>query len=152
MIQGGPVFLRADGVIEFTADADIDSDGGPNVDADPCWNADTSYHHQGRPLNAQRVPYVVIPIGILDRVKPIGLGCAVTVTHTLTGRAARGVLGDLGPTAKDGEISPAMARLLGIDPNSRTGGEARRCIRYEIHVGQPAVVDGVTYPLQPLHG
>jgi len=149
-IESGPVFLRADGVIEFTADADIDSDGGPNVDHDPCWQADTSYHHAGKPLNAQTVPYVVIPIGILNLVKPIGLGCLVIVTHTLTGRSAAGVLGDLGPTAKDGEISAAMARRIGVNPNSRNGGEARRCIRYEVHIGIPAVIDGVTYALQPL--
>ena len=151
MIQGGPVFLRADGAIEFTADADIDSDGGPNVDDDPCWQAQTSYRYLGRSLNAQIIPYVVIPIGILDLVAPVGLGCAVTCTHTLTGKCGHGILGDLGPSTKDGEISAAMARLLGVNPNSRTGGESRRVIRYEVFIGKPAVLNGITYPLQPLH-
>ena len=150
-IQGVAITLCGDGVVRFIANADIDSDGGPNIDHDPCWQPDTTLRHAGASINAQQVPYVVIPIGILNMVGPIGLGCLVTCTHILTGKAGSGVLADLGPRSKVGEISPAMARLLGIDPNSRTGGESRNVIRYELHIGVPAVIDGVTYALQKLH-
>lgn len=149
-IQGCPIILHADGVIRFTADADIDSDGGPNVDHDPCWQPDTTYHHQGKAINAQKVPYAVIPLGILNLVKPMGLGCKVVCTHTLTHRSAEGVLADLGPTRKIGELSPEMARRIGVNPNSVRGGESRQVIRYEIHLGVPAVIDGIQYALQRL--
>lgn len=138
------------GLISFTADADIDSDGGPNIDHDPYWQPDTTLHHHGQPINAQRVPYCVIPIGILNKVPEMGLGCHCVVTNTRTGQSATAVLADLGPTRKIGEISPALARKIGVNPNSRIGGEERKIILYEIYVGNPATIDGITYKLQPL--
>jgi hypothetical protein len=149
-IEGCDINLDQDGVIRFTADADIDSDGGPNVDNDPCWQPETTLKFNGKSINAQKVPFAVIPIGILNKVGPIGLGCKVIVTDTRNGRWAFGVLADLGPTRKVGEISPEMARRIGINPNSVRGGEDEKVIRYEIFIGVPAVVDGITYKLQPL--
>lgn len=150
VIQNCPIVLCADGVIRFTADADIDSDGGPNVDHDTCWQPDTTYHYQGKPINAQVVPYVVIPEGILNLVGPRGLGCHCVVRNPLNGRIANAVLVDLGPTRKVGEISAALARRLGVNPNSVSGGEEHHVIEYEIYIGVPAEVDGITYPLQAL--
>jgi len=149
-VQNIQINLFPDHIIRFIADADIDSDGGPNIDHDPCWQPQTTLQFRGKSIDAQQVPYAVIPLGILNKVRPIGLGCHVICTHILTGKTAAGVLADLGPTRKVGEISPAMARLLGVDPNSRTGGEERNVIHYEIHLGVPALVNGVTYDLQPL--
>jgi len=152
IIEGSPVTLGIDGVIRFVGDMDIDSDGGPNVDKDPCWQPDTTLRHAGGSINAQTVPYVVCPIGVLDLVHEIGLGCRCVVTHTKNRREAVAVLADLGPRAKTGEGSPALARKLGINPNSRYGGEDAKVILYELHIGVPAVIDGVEYALQPLHG
>ena len=149
-IKGVPIILDDDNVIRFTADADIDSDGGPNVDNDPYWQPDTTLHHNGLPINAQTVPFAVIPIGVLNKVKGLGLGCKVIVTNALNGRSAVGVLADLGPTFKVGEISPAMARLIGVNPDSVRGGESRNVIRYEVFLDVPAVVNGVTYKLKRL--
>jgi len=151
-VEGSDIVLGGDGVIRYMGPARVDSDGGRNVDRDPCWQPDTSYHHQGKPLDAQSVPYVVIPLGILERVGPIGLGCAVTVTHSVSKKTARGICGDLGPRLKKGEISCEMARRLGLNPSSTRGGDDRPLYLYEFHIGVPAVIDGVTYQLQPLHG
>lgn len=150
-IEGVNIYQVGENCLRFIADADIDSDGGPNVDNDPCWQPDTTLHFNGKPINAQTVPYAVIPLGILNLVKPIGLGCKVVCTHITTNKSAIGVLADLGPTRRIGELSPEMARRIGINPNSRFGGEDRRLIKYEIFLGVPAVVDGITYQLQPLH-
>jgi len=149
-IEGSPVTLGIDGVIRFMGDMDIDADGGPNIDADPCWQPDTTLRHAGASIDAQAVPFVVCPIGVLDLVHEIGLGCHCRVTHTKTLRQADAVLADLGPRSKTGEGSPALARLLGIDANSRHGGEDRPVILYELHVGVPAVIGGVAYALQSL--
>lgn len=149
-IQGVDIYLCPDGVIRFIGDFCIDSDGGPNVDHDPCWQPDTTLHHNGRPINAQTVPYVVIPQGILDKVGPIGLGCQCFATYR--NKKVGAVLADLGPFTKQGEGSPELARRLGINPNSRTGGLEEEVVLYEIFIGVPAIVDGVAYKLQPLHG
>ena len=149
-IEGSPVTLGSDGVIRFLGDMDIDSDGGPNLDRDPCWQPDTTLRHAGLSINAQFVPYLVCPIGILELVGPIGLGCQCQATHTQTLKTSPAVLADLGPRSKTGEGSPALARRLGINPNSRYGGEDRKCILYELFIGIPARIDGIEYHLQPL--
>lgn len=149
-IEGKPITLGIDGVIRFLGNMDIDSDGGENIDHDPCWQAETTFKHNGHSIDAQKVPYVVCPQGILELVGPMGLGCYCRVTHTLNFREADAVLADLGPYKKDGEGSPALARLLVINPNSRYGGEDRPVILYELHVGYPAVINGIQYALQPL--
>jgi Fungal chitosanase of glycosyl hydrolase group 75 len=151
-IEGSPVTLGVDGAVRFVGDMDIDSDGGTNVDKDPCWQADTTLKHHGLSINAQVVPYVVCPIGILELVGPIGLGCRCVVAHTVNRREAVAVLADLGPRAKIGEGSPALARKLAINPNSRYGGEDAKVVLYELYIGVPAVIDGVEYALQPLRG
>lgn len=150
-IEGSPITLCSDGVIRFVGDMDIDSDGGANVDHDPCWAPDTTLHHNGMSIDAQKVPYLVCPIGILELVEPVGLGCQCYAVHLRTNREAGGVLADLGPSRKDGECSAALARRIGVNPNSVNGGESRKVILYEFHIGVPAVVDGVTYHLQRLH-
>jgi len=151
-IEGGDIILHSDGVIRFMGNFDIDGDGGPNIDHDPCWQPDTSLHHNGKPINSQTVPYVVIPLGILEKVGPIGLGCMCIITNTITKKSANAVLADLGPSRKDGEGSAELARRIGLSGNARTGGEDRRIILYEIHIGVPALIDGVEYKLQPLYG
>ena len=152
LIQGCAITLDDDGVIRFLADADIDSDGGPNVDHDPYWQPDTTLHLRGKPINSQVVPYAVIPIGILNKVRPIGLGCQVRVTNRSNGKSCDAVLADLGPTRKIGEISAECARRLGVNPNSVRGGTEKRIIFYEVYLGIPAIVVGISYKLQPLHG
>ena len=151
ILDNGSIVFCVDDAIRFIGDMDIDSDGGPNVDHDPCWQPDTTLHFNGHAINSQIVPYVVAPIGLFEKVKGIGLGCKCVVTHLKNKLSCDAVCADLGPATKDGEGSAALARRLGVNPNSRTGGEDRPVVFYELYVGIPAIIDGVTYDLQPLH-
>lgn len=93
----------------------IDTDGTRRAPEDPYWRGDTSLHYaNGRALDAQTVPYVVIPINE-RRVK---LGECVVVSYR--GRSTVAIVGDRGP--RFGEASAATARALGINPSGRSGG------------------------------
>ena len=158
------IWQDSDGRVFFVADADIDCDGGSNPHHDPCWQRDTSLHFPRRgqpgskPIDSERVPGIVVPPIIVTAVAGIVLGCRGRATKMRKRNglwqdiaSADAVVFDTGPTRKDGELTPALAKLLGIDPNPNTGGEDAAIIRYELWPGVPAVVDGLTYDLQP-HG
>lgn len=147
-IEGCDILLRPDGAIEYIAKAAIDCDGSDNRHHDPCWQADTSLHHHGQPIDAESVPYVVVPPLVIKSVRGIVLGCAARATHILTGKTTKAVVADVGPRRKLGEMSCECARRLGLDGNPNHGGTDRHVIRYEIFPGTPAVVDGVTYSLK----
>jgi len=149
IIQDRPVNLHGDGHLSFIADADIDCDGGANPQHDPCWQRDTTLHHHGHPVDAERVPFIVVPPSIVRAVAPVVMGCQAKITNTLNGQSCLAVVADTGPAKKLGELSPAAARRLGINPNPNTGGESRPVILYELWPGQPATVDGESYQLQP---
>lgn len=132
----------------FVGDLDIDSDGGSNPDHDPYWQPQTSLKFHGKSIDAEAVPGVVVPGWLPHAVGPIVLGCLCKVTNLATGQQAWGVAHDTGPLKKTGETTPAMARRVGVNPNSVSGGEEKPIILYEMWPGKPAVVDGVTYDLQ----
>ena len=108
----------------------IDTDGSRFAPEDPDWRGGTAlnYAHHGGPLDASRVPYVVIP---LDE-KGIKLGDYVSIGYR--GRSVLAIVGDRGP--RFGEASAAAARALGIAPSGRNGG----------------VESGVTYTFFPGSG
>ena len=154
-IQTANVYLTVDSngaeVVDFLADFDIDGDGsGGNPHHDPCFQPDTTLHHAGQALNAERVPFVVVPPLVCQRTRGMVLGCLAVVTYR--GRRAEAVVGDLGPAKKVGEGSPELARRLRIDPNPNHGGTDEFAVHYTIYVDVPAVIDGVTYQLRPLRG
>ena len=70
------------------------------------------------------------------------------VTHLLNHLEYEAVVYDVGPADQFGEITPALAKCIGVNPSARSGGESRRVVRYEIFPGVPALVDGIPYPLQ----
>lgn len=145
-IQGHDIVLNNDGSVTFTAGANIDNDGsGGNPEGDPFHQDETSLRVNGKSLNAQKVPYIVVPPAIIKGVVPVVLGSQGTVE--LNGKNVPVVVGDIGPKAKLGEISVECARRLGINPSPLHGG-VDGGVRYTIRPGVPAVVDGVTYPLQ----
>jgi hypothetical protein len=93
----------------------IDTDGARRAPEDPYWQGDTSLHYaNGRPLDAQTVPFVVIPLG----ENRVGLGDLVKVSYR--GRSVMAVVGDRGP--RYGEASAATARALGIPASGLSGG------------------------------
>lgn len=134
----------------FVGDMDIDCDGsGGNPAQDPYFQPDTSYHVDGKALNAYEVRFVVVPPIVLQATKGIVLGCRCIVTHLINRRSVEAVVGDIGPKDKDGEGSPALASALGLNPNPNNGGTDELIIAYEIFPGVPAMVDGKVFRLQP---
>ncbi|MCW5252092.1 glycoside hydrolase family 75 protein [Streptomyces sp. SHP 1-2] len=124
-----PVCGTSDAVF-WKADLDIDCDGRPgehcNADTDPHFTDATAYTGpDGRPLDAERLPYVVVPepSEIWDhREHGIGGGSVAAVVYE--DRVGYAVVGDVGPRDLIGEASYAAAESLGIDTDPRAGGAA----------------------------
>ena len=131
--------------VTFVGDMDIDCDGtGGNPFHDPYFQPHTSYKPD---LHAEVVPYVVVPPIVIRATRGVVMGCLAEVTYK--GKVAFAVVGDVGPTRKVGEGSPALAERLGLSGNPNHGGTSDFVVTYKIHVGVPACIDGVTYNLQP---
>ncbi|GAB2728355.1 glycoside hydrolase family 75 protein [Streptomyces bullii] len=112
----------------WKADMDIDCDGRPGVHCnsatDPSYSATTSYtQSDGRPLDAERLPYVVVPAPsrVWDyRAHGVRGGSVAAVVHQ--DRVQYAVVGDTGPEDIIGEASYATAEALGISPDPVGGG------------------------------
>ncbi|MFF5256252.1 glycoside hydrolase family 75 protein [Streptomyces leeuwenhoekii] len=115
-------------VVFWKADMDIDCDGQPgarcNHRTDRSFTAVTAYSRSdGRPLDAERLPYIVVPgAGRLwdHRAHGVQGGSVAAVIHG--DRVRYAVVGDTGPRDIIGEASYAAAEALGIDPDPHTGG------------------------------
>lgn len=141
------VYDVGDGSYQFTGDMDVDVDGSPNWRRDPYGQADTTLHHNGQPINSDVVKGIVLPPECINFVKPVVMGCKAEVTYK--GRTVPAVVFDSGPHFKLGEGSAALASALGINPDPNHGGRETPDVTYRWWPGVPAVVDGVTYKLQP---
>lgn len=148
-VQNVLIIEHSNSWVSFIGDLDVDCDGsGGNPDHDPYFQPDTTLHFKDKALNAQEVPFIVVPPIVVRATKGIILGSQAYVTNLKTGVVIEAVVGDLGPTRKIGEGSPALAVLLGLSGNANYGGTSERIIGYEIDVGVPAIVTGITYSLQ----
>ncbi|WP_425576830.1 glycoside hydrolase family 75 protein [Streptomyces indiaensis] len=115
-------------VVFWRADMDIDCDGRPgprcNSRTDPYFAASTTYSQSdGRPLSAERLPFVVVPApsALWDyRAHGIGGGSVVAVVYR--DRVQYAVVGDVGPKGILGEASYATAKGLGIRADPHGGG------------------------------
>ena len=86
---------------------------------------DGRHHSKGDPLDAAKLPFVVVPQPSSRwdyRASDLALGTVVAVIYN--GKLEYGIIGDTGPAAIIGEASYAMAKSLGIDPDPSTGGVA----------------------------
>ncbi|WP_344395636.1 glycoside hydrolase family 75 protein [Streptomyces vastus] len=118
------------GAVYWKADMDIACDGQVttrcNRRTDPWFHPGTAFpKSDGRPLNAQTLPYVVVPepSGIWNYANSgIKGGSVAAVIHD--GQVQYAVVGDTGPTNIIGEASYATAEALGINPDPATGGTA----------------------------
>ena len=147
----GPVIVteHGDDSVSYIAGAQIDGDGSGPSHNDPCFQNDTSLHHPltGKALNADDVPFVVVPPAVIHGVKGVVLGCKAHVTNTKNGRQADCVVADIGPHSKIGELSIAAAKALGVNPSPTVGGESGRWFLYTLWPGVAANVGGVQYRL-----
>jgi Fungal chitosanase of glycosyl hydrolase group 75 len=77
-------------------------------------------HNPRRFVDAATIPYVVLPP---EGLKHAGLGDFATIVNLQNGRVAGGIVADeSAPELPMGEGSMALAKMLDIDPNPRTGG------------------------------
>lgn len=136
--------------VQFTGDADVDVDGSPNWSRDKYGQADTSLHHNGKPINSDVVPGIVLPPELIKAVGPVVLGCLAEIEFR--GNVIPCVVFDVGPHFKLGEISAAAAMRAGINPDPNHGGRDVPDVIYRFYPGVAAVVDGETYELQPYKG
>lgn len=102
-------------------------------------------HDPRRYIDAETIPYIVIPMAMRSRVKPKFMGCHCEVENTENGKKCFAVLADMGNNDKIGEGSIALAAALGINANPKKGGMRRPVIHYKIHPGVPAVINGETF-------
>lgn len=105
----------------------------------------TAYRFKGKSENdpaayvdAETIPYAVVSPLIRNRAKGVVLGCRAVMTNIVNGKTVEGVVADIGPRAKIGELSIAAARALGIPSNPRSGGTQDHIVRYELFPGTPA--------------
>ena len=80
---------------------------------------------------------------------PIVLGCRAVLTNTENNITIEAVVADGGNTNEMGEISYAAAQALGNLGTPLSVNNEGHLLTMEIYPGVPAVVNGVTYPLQP---
>lgn len=148
-IEGEDVNEMEDGTVNYRAKFAVDTDGIGPLHGDPCAQADTTLHLNGKPLNADVDRYVVVPPAIIKGVKKTVLGCQAHCTNIKNGMTSEAVVGDVGPRKKLGEGSRALAEALGINPSPTSGGTDEHIIHYSLIPGQPACVAGKHYVLQP---
>ncbi|KOT88925.1 hypothetical protein ADK86_30825 [Streptomyces sp. NRRL F-5755] len=112
----------------WKADMDIDCDGQVtakcNKNTDPWFQADTRFHQSdGKPLNAEKLPYVVVPsVSGIWNYESAGIKGGGVVAIIYNNKVEYAVVGDTGPEKIIGEASYAAAKGLGIDPDPATGG------------------------------
>lgn len=94
-------------------------------------------------VDAETVPYIVVPPLIIQHTAGVVRGCKARVTFR--GKSVDCVVADKGPTNRIGELSIAAARAIGINPNPRNGGRSTPDVSYELWPG----VAAPGYVLQP---
>lgn len=137
--ENGPCHVMAD------ADIDVDGSGDPHGDHD--FQNDTTLHYEGKALDSDVDKWMVLPGPLIEGVEGIVIGCQGMVHYR--GNSCPVVVGDRGPKTKIGEISRAVAKVLGINPSPTIGGVDDASVRYEWTPGVAALVDGRQYTLKP---
>ncbi|WP_046727743.1 glycoside hydrolase family 75 protein [Streptomyces humi] len=119
-----------DQAVFWKADLDIDCDGRVtahcNRAADPAFSAATAFQQSdGRHLDAEKLPYVVVP-GSSRRWnhRAYGVRGGAVAAVIYKGRVQYAVVGDTGPRDIIGEASYATAKGLDVNPDPRVGGVA----------------------------
>jgi len=131
----------------------LDSDNEPKVFPGGVIASMTWYRHPGKPpsdpaayVDAETVPYVVVPQVIVKQTAGVVRGCKARVTFH--GKSVDCVVADRGPANKIGELSIAAARAVGLPSSPRHGGTEKPEVLYEVFPG----VAAAGFVLQPSHG
>src|SRR5882757_7464344 len=106
------------GAVFWKGDMDVDCDGLStskcNSSTDPWYQNDTAFHQSnGQPLNAETLPYVVVPSSSsIWNYKNYGVQGGSVVAVIYNNKVLYAVVGDTGPTGIIGEASYATAKAL----------------------------------------
>jgi hypothetical protein len=121
----------------------LGADNEPRIFADGLIASMTWYRYPGMAaddpaayVDAETVPYIVVPPMIVKRTVGVVRGCLSRVSYK--GRQVDCVVADLGPANKIGELSIAAARKLGIRSSPRHGGVEDAAVDYELWPGRAA--------------
>jgi len=128
----------------------LGADNQPKVFSDGVIASKTWYRDRSKPMDdrsayidAETVPYIVVPALIVQRTAGVVRGCKARVTWQ--GRSVDCVVADRGPATKIGELSIAAARAIGMPSSPRNGGVTGAEVSYELWPGVPAL----GFELQP---
>jgi hypothetical protein len=126
----------------------------PFVDSQGFCVSMTSYWWEGfgktdrrRWVDAETVPYMVLPGSIRNLCEGVVLGCKARVLRTTDGLTCEGVYAD-SSGSNIGELSVCAAKVYGDQWNANNGDEAKRYL-YEFFPDKPAIVNGKLYRLIP---
>ncbi len=132
---GHPVgkLVKTEDGLYMRAKFDVDADGHPDArkidprNGNP--NTTLRYAEGNGSVNADAVPYVVLPKGQFKE-HGVKVGDLAIVRNKENGALTVAVFGDVGPRHKRGEGSMALARELGLNPSPTHGGTQSRNIEY----------------------
>ncbi len=150
-IDNVEIFTNEDGTyMQFISDLDVCTDGTGPSHGDKSHLSQTAYMPS---LNADKDAYIVIPPQIRTGVPPVVLGCQGRATnlHLPTSRTFWGVIAEIGPQNKTGEVAICLAQKLNPKTSANVG-DSNRIYLYELWPGKPAVVGEKTYKLLPAGG
>lgn len=120
-VDGGQIWQGAQGKgHHFKAGMAIDTDGTGSSHGDRWHQNQTSMQlANGRSLNADSTPYIVLPPQL---AKQLGAKPGDLALVRYKGKVSPAIFGDVGPRNKLGEGSTRLAKNLGINSNPNTGG------------------------------
>jgi hypothetical protein len=152
VIEDETRLLNGKPCIMWFGDMDNDVDGSPYWGNDPDGQAGTRWTYNGKPINGDIIPFIVVPPQIIKVTPEIVGGCIATAEYK--GIVIPGVTGDSGPSSKIGEGSPAMLRGLGLPAlRNGNGGLDTQEILYRIWPGVAARLEiaGQIYQFELQH-
>ncbi len=127
----------------------------PYVDEEGFCVSMTSYWREGfekidrrRWVDAEAVPYMVLPGSIRQLARGVCLGCKARITRTTDGKFVDGVYGD-SSGSNIGEVSVAAAKVFG-EQWSASNGDERKIYEYQFWPDEPALVNGEQFRLIPM--
>ena len=127
-----------DGTLFIDADLDTDADGSPRaLEIDPQYGQlPTSFNFQGeegqrRYVDAERVPYIVLP---LEFFEDMGIKLGDVAAVIWKNRVVYALFADEGPKDLIGEGSIALSEALGFDPWEMRDGRLQIVNGIEDHV------------------
>jgi hypothetical protein len=121
----------------------LDADNEPKVFPGGIIASTTWYRHPDKAssdpaayVDADTVPYIVVPPIIVQATAGIVRGCKARVSYK--GKSVDCVVADRGPASKIGELSIAAARAIGLPSSPRNGGTEKAEVEYELWPGVAA--------------